>query len=937
MIQVKNNQTGEIETLENDSQLPDLVSTGAVSIPAQEYEFESPEGEKYKVGAEGFLQAIKSGWKYRDQETIHREKLEEKYGDSTAKALLYGGLRGATLGISDAILTQTGLADAEELSATKEFNPVASQVGEIGAQIAPVLLTGGSSVAGGAIAKKFLPSLLSEGAEYVGKKAAQNITSKVAKEAVELGVAGAVEGAALGVGQTISEAALGDAEFNAESLLANVGTGAIIGGGIGGVTGASLEYIKKASKGVMSQAKKKIIDSLDISEAEKQNLMRQNASDELIEKSARLFDEDTEIKAAAERLGLSTPPSGVVSQSSITKGLEASLEDSPSVAGMLVQNETRPFKNELKKNVEGLVEAGVEKTPYEAGEQIKKELYQGINERLRPAQDGLKSIYNTFGEFDVSERMTKMLSNRIEKSDLYKLSLDKGLISNIQGTLANVKTLNQANMFKKQIGKQLAAEFRKPERNMAVIDILDDVYSTLSKLEERSISDAAKLLGPKTGLKAEKEALKIYRESMQRYRDIYKDYSDIADQLNIKLKSPDVFLETLAETSNEKIQNKLVDLNDYDAAKKLKMKHPEIFDIGRKRKLAELAAKIRDPKGDISLRKFVSAIDRMTPQQQEILFGFDGKMNQRIADLRKVASRVPDKINPSGTSINLSFMDMLNPVFQAKELARYAVYKGGDKAIRDYLLKVTPALSAIESSANKQKNKISSSVNGFFKAASIGVTSGSLEVYSDKDLEKAKKSLETVQSNPEELINQYVKNNKQLLEAAPETANALQQRIIAGVQFLKSKAPFREQAYIGEQLQPSRSELMKFYDYLTAVEKPQVVYEQMKQGYVNPNTLETLRVVYPKTYENIQAEVLAKMPKSLTRSQKIQLQPLLGSKVTPAMDYNNLMVLQGKTQGSQAANQQIGQAGSRPAMARAKDIKLSDRAKTGLDKTLYRT
>jgi hypothetical protein len=937
MIQVRNNQTGETETLESDSQLPDLVVAGKVSIPNKDYEFESPEGDKYKVGAQGFLGAIKSGWKYRDSGTLHREELENKYGNETAKALLYGGLRGASLGISDAILTKTGIAEPEELSAIKEFNPIASGVGEVGATIAPILLSGGTGAVG-AISKKMLPTLLNEGAEYAGKRAAANITSNVAKNAVQYGVTGMVDGALMGVGQTVSEAALGDKDFNAEALLTNVGTGALIGGGLGTLGGASFEYIKKASKGALSQAKRKIIDSLDIPASEKEALIKQGASDELIERSARIFDEDTEIKAAAERLGLSTPPAGVLSQSSITKGLEASLEDSPSIAGMMVQSETKPFKEEIRKNVSDLVESGVEKTAYQAGEEVKKELFQGINERLRPAQDGLKTIYNTFGEFDVSDRVNTMLSNRIAKSDLYKLSLDKGLVENIQGTLANVKTLNQANLFKKQIGKQLSAEFRKPDRNMAVIDILDDVYSTMSRMEEKAIKDAAKSLGPKTGVKAEKEAMNIYRESMQRYRDIYKDYTPIADQLGIKLKSPDVFLDTLSEIPSEKIQNKILDLNDYDSAKKLKMKYPEIFDIGRKRKLAELAAKIKDPKGDISLKKFVSALEKMSPEQQEILFGFDNKMKQRIADLKKVAKRVPDKINPSGTSINLSFMDMLNPVFQGKELARYAVYKGGDKAIRDYLLKVTPTLAAIEASANKQKNRISSSVNGFFKASGLGVTAGSLDALSDKDVEKAKESYEMVQSNPEALINQYARNNKDLMESAPETANALQQRIVAGVQFLKSKAPYREQTYIGEDLQPSRSELMKFHDYVTAVEKPQVIYDQLKQGYMNPNTLETLRVVYPKTYENIQAEVLAKIPKTLNRAQKIQLQPLLGSKITPAMDYQNLMVLQGKTPGAQQANSQISQqTAQKIPVTGAKNLKASERSATGLDKTLSRT
>lgn len=936
MIQVQNSQTGEVETLEDDKQLPELVASGSVSIPNQDYEFESPEGEKYKVGAKGFLDAVNQGWKYRDQGLIQEEKLQEKYGDSTAKALLYGGLRGASLGVSDAILAKTGLVDQEELSAVKKYNPTASNVGEIGATLAPAIISGGTSLAARAT-QKTLAGLLTTGAEYAGKRAAQNITSQVAKKAIEMGAAGAIEGAVLGVGQTVSEAALGDHEFNAEALMQNVGTGALIGGGLGGVIGAGSEYAKKATRGVLNAGKKKMIDSLDIPASEKAELIKQMDSDDIIEKASSAFSEDSEIKAAAQRLGLSTPPRGVLSNSSITKGLESSLESSPSIAQTLVKRETEPFKQEVRKNVEGLVEKGIEQTAYDAGEQVKKQITQGVNERLRPAQQGLKTIYDTFGEFDVSERISKMLGNRIEKSDLYKLALDKGLVDNISTTLGNVKTLNQANLFKKNIGKQLASEFKKPDRNHAVIDILDDVYSTLGRLEERAISDAAKTLGPKTGAKAEKEAMRIYKESMQRYRDIYKDYSPLADQLGLKLKSPDVFLDTLSEIPSEKIQGKILDLNDYDSAKALKMKYPEIFDIARKRKLADLAGKITDSKGEVSFDKFLTHMKKLSPQQQEILFGFDGKAKQKIADLVKVVSKMPKHANPSGTSINLSFMDMLNPVFQGKELMRYAVYRGGDKAIKDYLLKVTPTLAAIESSANKQKNKIASSVGSFFKIGGTGVTLGSLEMMSDKDLDKARKSYELIQTDPGAFLDKYAQNNKELMESAPETANSLQQRLVAGVQFLQSKVPHRDQEYLGEKLEPSRSEMIKFNDYVDAVERPQIVYDQLKQGYLNPNTLETLRVVYPSTYAGIQAELISRLPKHLTRAQKIQLQPILGSKVTPAMDHQNLMRLQGKTQASAVANAQANHEMNKVPMGGAKKISSSSRSQTGLDKTLNRT
>jgi hypothetical protein len=965
MISVKNNQTGEIENLEDDKELPSLVESGAVSIPNQDYEFESPEGEKYKVGPQGFLDAVKMGWKYRDQGTIHEEKLQEKYGDSTAKALLYSGLSSTTAGISDLILSRYGLVNQEELSNVKKFNPVASTVGEVGGAIIPALLSGGAGVAGKAIvaremakglsreaaeeiAKKagssilnkvtaYTPSsLLVNSAEIAGvqasKRAAQNITSGVAKAAVNLGAAGTIEGAGQGFIQTVSEAALGDAEFNAEALLSNVGTGALVGAGIGAGIGAGSEYLKKATKGVWKSTKDKIAKDMGISD----DVRRQWDGDDAIEAATSAFSENGEIVAAAERQGLKAPP-GVTSNNFVVKGAQESLEESPSLAGTLVRAETQPFKEGLKKGVEEVTEKASQLDPYFAGQEGKRIITQGVNERLRPAQEGLRTVFDTFGNFDVRERMTKMLGNRIAKSDLYKLSLDKGLVEGIQSTLANVTTLNQANMFKKQIGKQLAAEFKKPDRNMAVIDILEDVYGTLGKLERRAIEDASLTLGPKTGPKASKEALKIYDESMQRYRDIYKDYLPVADSLGVKLKSPDVFLDTIEGIESERFTKKLLSLTDYDSAKALKKSHPELFDVARKQKLADFKNQVTDPaSGEISLKKFSSRIEKMTPQEREILFGFDGKSKQKIDDLVKLIRALP-KDKGSRTSVNLSFLDMMNPVFQGKEMLRYALYRGGDKAMKDYFIKAIPTLNAIESSSNKTKNKISSSVSTFFKISGTGVTLGTLEMLSDKDLDKARESYELAQTNPGELLDKFAAKNKALMEAAPETANALQQRMIAGVQFLQTKVPHIDQEYIGEKIEPSRSEVIRFNDFVEAVEKPQIIYDQLKEGYLNPNTLEAVRTVYPKIYASIQAEMMAKLPKTLTRAQKIQLQPILGAKVTPAMDYKNLMRLQGKTQESAVANAQAQQQINHVPMGAAKNIKASSRSQTGLDKTLNRT
>jgi hypothetical protein len=941
MIKVQNNQTGDVETLESDKDLPSLVQTGSVSIPEQDYEFESPEGDKYKVGAQGFLDAVNQGWKYRDQEIIKHDELEKKYGDSTAKALLYGGLRGLSLGTSDAILAKTGAVDREELDAVKDFNPIASTTGEIGASILPALLSSGTTIPGSAgvaassISKKMLPFLLNEGAEYVGKKAAQNITSEVAKTAVKLGVAGAVEGGVMGLSNAVSEAALGDAEFNAESLMSNVGTGALIGGGIGATFGAGIEYAKKAVKGGTGLIKRQLIETSGLPAAEKKALLAHEAQKDEFSNVIKSVFEDKEFKEVAARNGWPTTP-GMETNLKVYQNLENSLAEGASAVAVNVQKKIDDVYEAADTAITKTLGEAKDISPRFAGDEIKASISRDVDSRIQPARDFLKRTQEEFGNAPVSPLIVKRLSNRLESSQSFRIGKGSPVVKEIVDTLPTIETFSDLEYFRKKVGGKLNAAARAGDKDAEMI--LNDVYATTKRAQRDSIIKYSLEIGPKRGATLAKKVVREWDNAYKTYAQVHKDYGPVADMLGLKIKNADFFLDNLADEASETIGKRLLDLNDYASMEKLYQKQPEIYDAARKVHLAKMAKDIiSHESGEISPFKFATKIRKLTDDQRKILFGFDGQANKRIDDLVKYIEKLPKKFNKSDTANAQFFQKILSPVYQGTEYARYLLYKGGENAVKKHILENVPVYRVIESAANKQKNKISSSIGGFFKAAEFGVTIGSIKALSDKEMEKAKDSYKAVQEDPESFIRKYTENNSQLMNAAPQTGNALQQRIVAGVQFLQTKVPYKDQEYIGEKIQPSRSELLKFNDYLEAVERPEVIYDQLKQGYLNPATLETLRTVYPKTYESIQAEVLAKMPKTLTRAQKIQLQPLLGSKVTPAMDPRNLMFLQNKTQQSAQANSQANAQISHTPVSVAKNMKVSGRSQTGLDKVLNRT
>lgn len=1018
MIQVKNTKTGEIQTLESDKALPDLVQSGAVAIPNKDYEFESPEGDKYKVRAQGFLDAVKSGWKFRDQEVIRQEELEKKYGDSTAKALLYGGLRGASLGLSDAILASTGIVDKEELDAVKEFNPVASNVAEIGTNIAPILLSGGSGLVGKAVVKELMetgvsrelaeqmvkekgttlfnkimaasPASLAEGAAALtGKRAAQNVKSEVAKRAIELGAAGAIEGTAIGLSQSITEAAVGDHEFNAESLLSNIGTGALIGGGLGSVVGAGIEYAKKASKISQRKVVDTIVSQIDGDESFKKEVSEKLQGDNAIEEGL-LALKDPEIQKIKEAY----PDS----ESVITKGMDSAyrpvkqaedyLFDAPSVAGEEIRKKASDLKEYVEKNVNEIWHGARDATPEETGDLIKKTFFQNINEPRESGRVFYEGLMDEFGGATVPNRFRTELANTIEASDAFRiggegseikrvlnivkdkdalisqhtdellsLGLNKRQITEIRkdgGISAKLnRELNNSGINLKQFNDTLArhaSELPKKELTLSQVKQLQKDVASKAKLasgaERELLNDVAgKLRSMQDSIirstvgdsKAAKKIIAGLEAANSDYRRMHAEIKEIGELFGIKAKDADTLLEKIGGMSSLELEKKFLNIKYTDKAFKILEKHPEVGKLVLRNRQRQLLTKHSFQDGTINYGALKKALRNMPEQERALYFGGNKGQEKKLMDMLTLGEKRPKTLNPSGTDIRNEVRNLLNPKQMVQNWALSEIYRGNDSSLGKLVGRVLPTLGAIEKSSNRQKNKIASSVTGFFKAVGAGVTIGTLEMMSDKDLEKARKSYELVQSNPEALIQKYLDNNKVLSEVAPQTANALQQRIIAGVQFLQSKTPHRDQSYIGEKLEPSRTEIMKFNDYVEAVERPQVIYEQLKDGYINPNTLETLRVVYPKTYASIQAEVLAKMPKSLTRAQKIQLQPLLGARVTPAMDYKNLMVLQNKTASSAAANVQANNQLTHVPSGAASKINASGRAETGLAKTLNRT
>lgn len=147
-------------------------------------------------------------------------------------AALTGAGRGLTFGVSDQLMTSSGISP-EGLKTLKELNPKASLAGEVGGAGVSVFATGGAGL---------------------GAKAGMSLGQVVARESAMSGL--------MGMGSMVSEAALENKELTAEQLAAGGVSGALAGGVFAGTLGLASKGASVISKKLGGLAAKSSLDDI---------------------------------------------------------------------------------------------------------------------------------------------------------------------------------------------------------------------------------------------------------------------------------------------------------------------------------------------------------------------------------------------------------------------------------------------------------------------------------------------------------------------------------------------------------------------------------------------------------------------------------------------------------------------------------------------------
>jgi len=989
----------------DDNLVNDAIASGNFEMrPGIAIPVTLPDGSAGEMDSDQLPLAIKDGIRYRsaaeDREAAQRTIAEEraKALDAPVTAGVLGAVRGATLGLSDVAIRGIGGQDTAELvRGVREQNPTASLVGEIGGGVASFVTPAGAL--GAATRVIGAPTRF---VTQAGEKAAQTLIkgsqqlSTVDKMGRAL-VGGAVEGAAIGAGQTISEIALADPELTAQKAIANIGIGALFGGGLSAAGRGALEGGKALTTGLLSQAAKaELVTQPARVVAGKLAQLYGSAAGAIKQIDDPAWDKAWNEGSAQFRTDLieaSSNPRGIVdgvakqfdgikdfsnnlrtvaNEGARIQGniLDAQVGRTPKkVLELLDDDEAIEFGTDAilanrvikgPKLVQAEKEAGFE--VFDRIQKAGRDLTQKGDDllaKMRTANEtersfGRSAVYDdatirdfasrledfstgTMGATKPSEIAQAMTTFKNETAELFKIPKGKTLdiirtenrplwetAKELKGYWKGVKDTTVSKEVFGDLGSAMAVRANAISN---VLSATDDLMSRFYRIKpgktmnsREYVPDVAKIqsfiVNPdaaRNAVRAEAvDEIKVkVREAIQALKPIEIKSSESELTRLQKLLTKTEKLATNAKGAANKAEkiafltSKVDDLSrQIDDAKRFNMTIDDFkstaakrvdsfesaFDVAREKRMALLLlGRLESTTG----RSLMGGVAGGALSQTAGLLGIDtGPVGTATGILAGLALT-----NPKAALRYLSAMENAATGFDkmaqnaAAKFVRFDKKLGGKEGI---IGKVVPAVrqSLIRDKLRIEPQERPQDDETAFK--------------------QHRKKLTQLQQDPEALLMRISESLGEDASESPRLMIETQSATLRGLSFLESKIPrdpYNPGVYVDDFV-PSPVEMSNYADYVQAVMKPKTIVKQMAEGNINPRTVEAIKAVYPKLYDDLLTQVTGQLmrPEKASFQARIQLGILFGIPSVKAMqpDYLARMAALNQTQQAQSQAQPQG-------------------------------
>jgi hypothetical protein len=949
-----------------------------------------PDGEAASVTADELPAAIGEGAKIeRPEEYAVRKYVEANPGaKGAAKVASRAFLDGLTFGVSGAV--ERGTLDPLELAKNralaKSFEGVellSSLAGGVASLPVGGPLIGASAKLGAKAATAALgPATKAVGAK-IGQKSLEGMGKNIARKTIEMGV----EGAVLSAPAALTEAAFGNPKEAGETLLFGLGLGAALGvpTGVAGGTFARIQARKAriaaeaaeiAERGAAAEARA----AADVGEVATKRIGQVEqieplfdvgeAAETIRKRTTPEYFDEAAVKAFADE-GINAP-AYAKSRDQFPKVTAADLARSPSPEGRSIADELQKLSDDTQ---DVATRALGKITPAEAldgkssaavGAMAKERVTGKIEERLGYFE-------KVYGELD--EEIDKRLITRearkqagvalkeaqdraiqaVRGNPLFTLEAQAGNRATTETYLRdvlNASNVRQLNSTITSIGAEIKKAARAGDDNL--VQWLAPLRDS-AKAAREAVLDAGGLAGRRKAIDSEYKAFKGWlRELAQETKS---GRGERARDL----------LENLRRAPAERITDRLFDVRNVRALEFVRKNFPDAFEELARLKRLELATKAVDATtGRYQVGRMLTLIKNVPKEARPYLFS----ENQRrtLENLRRIYNAFPKMDNPGTAAAAERLRFYTEPI-------KYVTTRVADRAKLTALRaeEAYQAFSVMEETNRKIAQKFDQIPDFLDKLAKPAQAGGAVKGKKPEGVtDLSAKSLAVVlamlgdddKSQPKNVAEAYDRMRKQiqtpLIEpgkveqkkgmivqtiregGAPQAAEAFEAASQQALRYLDQTMP---KALVPPSLvntrkfKPSDMEMSKFVRRVEAAMNPLKVLDDLRDGTLTREQVETLDAVYPEYMGKIRQRVV----ESLTEKQrefpyqaKLKLSLLLGMELDPSLSASSIQALQSTYQQQEAQAEQAGPAQPKMRPGAMKDVGVADRAASDADKVASR-
>lgn len=407
------------------------------------------------------------------------------------------------------------------------------------------------------------------------------------------------------------------------------------------------------------------------------------------------------VKASAQALNVK-PTQGMLTDDYIVRNLENSLSQSPSVPGSMIRSEQRPIMEAIDQVSKEALGDVTGQSEVQAGKNIKAGTKDYFEKRYSPIKDSYQEIEAQTRNVPINEKGLVRIAKNIRNLDEARFTGSDGnqVANQFADWLTEAKNVNDLKILRSkalELSRDVTKSYEVRSTAAAVVGKLEQAQANtitrqavskakseanitpfrpapdaseafpFAKPARQAMDDEALSLRQQAkDLKgAETKGKATGRELVGKIKSTNKDYRSLMEDarkfgkgsgLTKGKHGPQAILDDIESANPQDAASALFDSGNIEFTQWVKREMPEQFNIARQQRLSEVAQKAQDPNGSINPRKLQRLVEKMTPEEMDLLFG--GQTVERLKNAGVLVRSLPEKVGASDTPRGLSFQDL---------------------------------------------------------------------------------------------------------------------------------------------------------------------------------------------------------------------------------------------------------------------------------------